>query len=170
MEKMQKIYRVCQVLRWLTIAVGLVFFAYIVLGSFVVEGWDMDISGGTFAQLWQEGVVHKLWLIAVAAPEVTMTLLFYYWLQALFGRYQQGQFFSEASMRCYLWLVWLSFSIFIYELITPFLLLALPHNHEDLGVELTINLGEFFTLSLLVVILHLLKMAQQIEAENKEFV
>lgn len=170
MNNKHTIQRFCFVLRWLTIATGLAFFLYLVIGSFVIDGWDMNVGDGAFATLWHGQHIAKSWLILVASPELLLTLLFYFWLQALFKQYQKAQFFTETSMRCYLWLVWLSMGIFVYELLTPFLLLLLPHGLENLEVGVKVDIGEFFTLSLLIVILYVLRTAQNIDAENKAFV
>ncbi len=164
------IQRLCGIFRYLILTTGAAFLIYIVLALLVVDTWDLNISYHQYDELRQDEGTSQFWLVVVAVPDIIIAFLFYYWLQALFGAYQKGEFFAEYSMRCYLWLVWLKMSDFLYELLTPALLSLVPGVPEETGMHFNIDIGEFFTLALLLVILYVLRNAQQIEAENKEFV
>ncbi len=98
---------------------------------------------------------------------VAALVLGVYWLQRLFSEYQQGHFFTNASMRCIVWLVWLKAAAFIYGIFWPLLLIAVAPI-QDVG--LTIEAGTLVELLVLLLIVHLLKAAQQINDENKAFV
>ncbi len=73
-------------------------------------------------------------------------------------------------MRCYVWLVWLKAAAFVYRILWPLLLNNLTPTQviSDLGV--TIEAGTLGELIVLILIVHLLKEAQQIHDENKAFI
>ena len=73
-------------------------------------------------------------------------------------------------MRCYLWLVWLKVAAFIYGILWPVLLPVLLPAMESADLQVTISAGALVELVVLLMIVHLLKAAQQIYDENKAFV
>ena len=117
---------------------------------------------------WSEGRISSLILGFIVAPIIVLFVLFVYWLQRLFGEFSRGAFFTADGMRCYLWLVWIKVIGFLYGVIVPLLPNMIMGGGEEL--DITFDVLEFFTLMLLVLIIYLLREAQVISNENKEFV
>jgi hypothetical protein len=98
-----------------------------------------------------------------------MLVLGVYWLQRLFGEYQVGHFFTDATMRCYVWLVWLKVGNFGYGAIWPFLLGNVVGTTSGEQAR-AVDVGSLVELVILVLIVHVLKEAQQVHEENQAFV
>ena len=74
-------------------------------------------------------------------------------------------------MRCFLWLVWLNFIAGIDGIFSPAILGAYGNNIDpNIQPKFIFEIISILTMLLLVVIVHLLKSARQLEIENKEFV
>lgn len=170
MTRLHKLQRISAGLRWLVIIVAATIFTAVITGPLLFDQWWVAVGDATFNQLWQDPAVSHALLSAVISPLVVMAALVAYWLQRLFGEFQRGGFFTDSSMRCFLWLVWLKVGSFVYTIAWPLILGALPGAKPDADTEITIDVSAFFTLLLLVVIVHLLREAQAINRENREFV
>ena len=73
-------------------------------------------------------------------------------------------------MRCYRWLVWLKAVSFALDAFWPYLLERASNAPGALTPGVTIDAGSFIELVVLLLIVHLLKEAQQLSDENKAFV
>jgi hypothetical protein len=73
-------------------------------------------------------------------------------------------------MRCYVWLVWLKAANFLYGTIWPYLLEKLSTQPGNVEASITVDAGSFVELIVLILIVHVLKEAQQLNDENKAFV
>jgi hypothetical protein len=167
MDRLEKIQRVSGVLRYVLLLAALMLGGAIAL-ALAAPNQDLIILGdGQLNALRQGGLVSPALLLALATPFGIFLALGVYWLQRLFSEYQQGHFFTDASMRCYVWLVWLKAAAFIYGIVWPLLLTAVAPT-QDIGI--TIEAGTLVELVVLLIIVHLLKAAQQINDENKAFV
>ncbi|MDP5064163.1 MAG: DUF2975 domain-containing protein [Haliea sp.] len=165
MNPLEKIQRVSGVLRTVLLAAALVIGGSIALG---LTNQELFILGdGQLNELRQSGLISPALSLAMMAPFGVVLVLGVFWLQRLFSEYHQGHFFTNASMRCIVWLVWLKAAAFLYGIFWPLLLMAVAPI-QDIG--LTIEAGTLVELVVLLLIVHLLKAAQQINDENKAFV
>jgi len=168
MSQLERIQRLSGVFRYLLLAAATVIGGAVIFALFT-NGQDwVSIGDGRFGELWNSETVSHWALGAVMAPVVITLVLGVYWLQRLFGEYQAGRFFSDGSMRCYVWLVWLKVVSFLYGAIWPLLLEKLSTGTADSTVS--IDAGTFIELIVLILIVHLLKEAQRLNDENKGFV
>lgn len=170
MTKLQNIQRICTLMRYLVIVTSVIIFMAVAAGQLLYDQWWVELSNGAFNELWQQQDSHHVGLSVLISPLLLMFVLGVYWLQKLFGVYQQGQFFTDNNIRCYLWLVWLKFTSFVYGILWPLLLPLLPGYISGNDIGLVINVSDFFTLLLMLCIVHVLKAAQDIHDENKGFV
>jgi hypothetical protein len=170
MGRLETIQRISAVLRYALIVIATVLGGAIAI-AMLTPGQDwVTISDGQFTELWRDGTGNKLLLIAVMSPIGIALILGVYWLQRLFGEYQAGRFFTDGSMRCYLWLVWLKAFSFVYGAIWPLLVVKLTTGGSDADVAISISAGTLVELIVLLVIVHLLREAQQINDDNKAIV
>ena len=166
MTKLQKIQQISGLLRLVVIAIGAAILAILAAGKLLYDQWWLSVSIPLFNELWDSGDISQTVLSLSVAPFIAAGVLGIYWLQRLFAVYQRGEFFGRASMNCYLWLLWLKGGSYLYGLMLPVLLGSLSGRNGEIFVDI----GDLLTLILLMVILHLLKAAQDIDAENREFV
>lgn len=170
MARLERIQRISAVFRYLLIVAAIVLGSAIII-AMLIPGQDwVSVGDGPFGELWHSGTGSRTTLIAIVAPVAIMLVLGVYWLQRLFGEYQAGHFFTDSSMRCYIWLVWLKAANFLYGAIWPFLLEKLSTHPGSVDPSISINAGSFVELIVLIVIVHLLKEAQQLSDENKAFI
>ena len=170
MGRLERIQRFSAVFRYLLIAGSTVICGAVIL-AMLTPGQDwVSVGDGRFAELWNSQTSNHLILIAVMAPMAMTLVLGVYWLQRLFGEYQAGRFFTAGNMRCYVWLVWLKIVSFFYSAIWPLLLEMASKVPGPVDSGLSIDAGTFIELIVLLLIVHLLKEAQQLNDENKGFV
>ena len=170
MGRLEKIQRVSGAIRYLLIAASMVIGCAIITALFTPGQDWVSVGDGLFMELWHRGTSNHLALIAVMAPIAITLVLGVYWLQRLFGEYQAGRFFTDCSLRCYVWLVWLKAVNFLYSAIWPLLLENLSTARGTVESSVSIDAGTFVELIVLLLIVHLLKEAQQLSDENKAFV
>lgn len=170
MKRLERIQRMSAVFRYLLITAATVIGGALILALFTSGQTWVTIADGHFVELWSNGADSRLKLIAVTAPLILTVVLGVYWLQRLFGEYQQGRFFSDGTMRCYVWLVWLKAIYFLYSAVWPALLAKMSAEPGPVELAVTIDAGTFLELLVLLLIVHLLKEAQQLDEENKAFV
>ncbi|WP_299006349.1 DUF2975 domain-containing protein [uncultured Shewanella sp.] len=175
MKKLMKISGVFRVLIILA-AVGVVVF----LGYRYIDSDALRFGGSPlFHALWFHDNANRGLLFAIQLPLFLALVLGAFWLQRLLGYFQQGHFFSNQTMNCYLWLIWIKIVSFGYKFIQP---LIIHHYYSVLEqqtplhltghfpLQLEISFDSITTLLLLLVIAYLLKAAKDIEAENKTFI
>lgn len=168
-DRLEAIQRASGVIRYLLIGGASAIGAVLIL-SLLIPGQSWVIIGdGLFNELWEANGDNRPALIAVTAPVGILLLLGVYWLQRLFGEYQSGHFFSDSSMRCYLWLVWLKAVNFVYAAALPAMLMMVSSGQSEPG-QTEIDAGTFLELIVLLVIVHVMKQAQKLSDENKAFV
>ena len=170
MARLERIQRISAVFRYLLMAAAIVLGSAIIIAMFSPGQDWVSIGDGRFSGLWHSETSSRTTLIAIMAPVAIMLVLAVYWLQRLFGEYQAGHFFTDGSMRCYIWLVWLKAANFLYGAIWPFLLEKLSTQPGSVEPSISINAGSLVELIVLIVIVHLLKEAQQLSDENKAFI
>ncbi len=170
MSRLHKVQRTSAILRWLVIIVAVAILALAIAAPLLFDQWWVAVDNVSFNQLWQNPAVSRALLCLIIAPALIMAALGAYWLQRLFGEFQRGEFFTDGNLRCFAWLVWLKFANFIYTAVWPLLLSVVPGAPADTEAEITIDISALFTLLLLLVIVHLLREAQAINRENREFV
>ncbi|MEE4144612.1 MAG: hypothetical protein V2I26_07415 [Halieaceae bacterium] len=170
MKELQSIQRISGVLRYLLLFGAAVLGAAFALMVLVPDQQLVSLGDGQLNALRRSGAIGPQLMLAVAAPVVVLLALGVYWLQRLFHQYQQGHFFTGGNMRCYLWLVWLKAAAFLYGILWPPLLSSWLPGLDSADVQVTISAGALVELLVLLLIVHLLKAAQQIHEENKAFV
>lgn len=137
----------------------------------VNDSINFGVDPNMINQLWHHPEASKTMLLGFILPGFVLVLVFGYWLQKLFLLFQQGVFFSQNNMRCFVWLVWLNFLSGIDDIFSPFLLGFYGQKFDsNIRPELAFEMIEFFTMMLLIIIVYLLKEAKQLDKENKEFV
>jgi hypothetical protein len=170
MDRLQKIQRVSAVLRYLLIAAATAIGVAVIIAMFSPgQGW-VTVGQGRFFELWNSEASSRMTLIAIMLPTVTILCLGVYWLQRLFGEYQAGQFFTDSSMRCYIWLVWLKATNFLYGAVWPQLLASMSTSEGAIEPAINIQVSTLIETIVLLLVVYLLKEAQQINDENKAFV
>ena len=170
MNRLDRIQRISGVLR-IVLLVATVFLMGALLMALMVPGQDwVTLGDGALNELRNSGAIGPGMMAAIAAPFILILALGVFWLQRLLSEYQRGNFFTDGSMRCYIWLVWLKAASFVYGIIWPLLLRSLNSTLDPADASVTIEAGTLVELIVLLVIVHLLKAAQQIHDENKAFV
>ncbi len=170
MSNLERIQVISRVLRYLVIAIASGILVAVIIGQLIFGQWWISLGDDNFNVLWENQEVSRVLLAAVMAPLLVIMLMGVYWLQRLLSEFQKGYFFTESNMRCFLWLLWLKVASFVYAILWPLVLSLFLSQEQSADMEILLNIGDFFDLLLLVVILHLLKAAQSINRENKEFV
>lgn len=167
MDRLERIQRISGVLRSVLLFASLLLTGAIVLAVLAPAQNLIVLGDGQLNELHRSGSISSALMLAVVAPFGIFLALGIYWLQRLFSEYRQGHFFADSSMRCYVWLVWLKAAAFLYGILWPLLLIAVTPNQD---LDITIEAGTVIELVVLLLIVHLLKAAQQINDENKAFV
>jgi hypothetical protein len=170
MDRLEKIQRISAVFRYLLIAAATVLGSAVIIAIFTPGQEWVSIGDAHLTELWNNGSSNRLAMMAVTAPIALTLILGVYWLQRLFGEYQAGRFFTDSTMRCYVWLVWLKAINFLYSALWPSLLAKLSTDGGGANLSLSIEAGTLVELIVLLLIVHLLKEAQQLNDENKAFV
>jgi Protein of unknown function (DUF2975) len=167
---MDNIKTLSRVLRYLIVGIS-VLIAGAVLAAMLSGGqaW-LTIGDERLAGLLQSGRVSGFAVFAIMSPVGIIFLLATYWLQRLFGVYAAGDFFSEDSLSCYLWLVWLKAASFLYQIVLPAIVDALAPASDTNQIGIVIEASALVELVLLVFIVHILREAQRINEENESFV
>jgi len=170
MERLHRIQRISAVLRYLSLLAGVGVCAALVYVLLVPSQQLITLGDGQLLALHRAGAIGPSLMLALLAPIGITLILGVYWLQRLFKEYQQGQFFSEGTVRCYVWLVWLKAAGFVYGIVLPWILGSLSPAGEAAEVAVTIEPGTLVELIVLILIVHVLREAQQIDDENKAFI
>ena len=170
MGRLERVQKISGALRYLLIFASTLMGAAVVL-ALLLPGQDwVTVGDGRLTELWENRAVSRTVSSALLAPIGALLVLGVYWLQRLFGEYQAGNFFTDGTMRCYVWLVWLKVASFFYSLIWPLLLMKLPATGNTAEINLTVDAGTLVELIVLLVIVHLLREAQHISDENRAFI
>jgi hypothetical protein len=170
MKELERIQWISGVLRYLVLFGAVALGGAFALMLLVPDQELVSLGDGQLNELRRTGAIGPQLMLGLSVPVIVLLALGIYWLQRLFHQYQQGHFFAEGSMRCYLWLVWLKVAAFIYGILWPVLLPVLLPAMEYTDLQVTISAGALVELVVLLLIVHLLKAAQQIYDENKAFV
>lgn len=111
------------------------------------------------------GALDTLYLLLVG--------VFLFWLQRLLGYFQRAEYFSNHSIRCYLWMVWIFVTLLLVPVLQKLYLHYLSYRYLpdlDLPMVFEFNFSSLVLLILLPMIIYLLRIAQSLESENQEFV
>jgi len=169
--RLEGIQRFSGIVRYLLIAATAVIGIAILIAA-LTPGQDwVSVADGSFSELWaSDSTSGRPTLLVVVAPVLVCVALGAYWLQRLFGEYQAGRFFTDGTMRCYIWLVWLKAFYFVYGTIYPLILATMEPASANAELSLTVDAGSLVELLVLITVVHVLKAAQQINDENQAFV
>ena len=170
MNRLDRIQRIGGFLRYLLLFLAAVLCGAIALTVLMPGQTLVTLGDGQLNELRGSGAISTGLMLAIVAPIVLLLGLGIYWLQRLFSEYQQGNFFTDGSMRCYVWLVWLKAAGFVYGITWPLLLAALSPAGAATDVAINIEAGTLVELTVLLLIVHLLRAAQQLHDENKAFI
>ena len=170
MSQLDRVQRISGCLRY-TVLLSAVVLACAVAITLFVPGQDWVILGdGLLNNLFSSGTIGMKLMLVLLTPILIILATGMYWLQRLFREYQLGNFFTDSSMRCYLWLVWLKAAAFVYGMFWPMTLSNLASTGVLPDPSVNIEAGTLVEIIVLIVIVHVLKEAQQIHDENKAFV
>ncbi|MGI9278027.1 MAG: DUF2975 domain-containing protein [Endozoicomonas sp.] len=166
-----KIKVISKAIRWLILSLSAVAVAYLLWSFFYQGTYNFNSDSTQFQQLWYESEANKGALFLYTAPGLILWAVLVYWACRLLSSFEQGNYFSQESIRCYLWLVWVQVAMFVGHILFT-LGISFYHRQlfEDSVTMLSLDLTEIFILFFMVVVLHVLKAARQIEQENKEFI
>ncbi len=158
-------------LKWSVVGMSLLAFGYILIAYAVQGVFNFNSDSPLFTELWQLEQASKGLLMLTRLPAFILWFLIVFWSYRLFSYFEQAEYFSDRSVRCYVWLVWIQAALLVQNILVQ-LALAYYHAHffDDTVMALNLDLSRFFTLILMISIVHILKMARQVELENKEFV
>ena len=170
MNSLQRLQVISRLFRYLllgfgTLIVGAVGIALLVTG----QEW-LSIGNEHLAQLVQAGDISGAGAVILLAPVGVIFVLGIYWLQRLFGAYAAGRFFTDESMRCYLWLVWRKVASFVYQLTLPILMGWFAAAGSAISADVVVDVSTLAELMVLLLIVHILREAQRLNEENKGFV
>lgn len=167
MERLRKISGILRifVLIAITAIVGYLLYGYVIENKLYTD------TSALYLELWKNTSISQSLLIAFKAPSFLAFLWGIFWLQKLLAYYQQGEFFGQEAMRCYIWLIWLKLMGLLLGVIET---LSVGFYYDsvlgDADINLSIDFGAITTTLLMLIIVYLLKAAKEIEAENKEFI
>ena len=170
MKPLDRIRTVSRVFRYLLIGTGTVIVIAVSVALLAAGQEWLSIGDERLASLLQSGAISGTAAAALLAPIGLIFLLGIYWLQRLFGAYAAGRFFTDESMACYLWLVWLKVASFAYQLVLPLLLNWLATPASPVDTDVIIDISTLVELMVLLLIVHILREAQRINDENESFV
>lgn len=166
-----KIRIVSRCLKWSVVGLSLLALGYILI-AYVVQGrFNFNSDSPLFIELWQHQQASKSLLILMSLPALLLWSLIVFWSYRLFSYFELEEYFSDRSVRCYIWLIWIQVALFAQNIIVE-LALGYYHAHffEDTTMSISLDLSRLFSLLLMISIVHILKVARQVELENKEFV
>ena len=169
-NRLDRIQRISKALRYVLLGLSVALCGAIVLMLLMPDQAWVTLGDGRLNELHRTGDVDLWLMLAVMAPIALLLALGIYWLQRLFGEYQQGKFFTDGTMRCYVWLVWLKAAGFFYGILWPILLISLAPSQTATNAGVTIEAGTLVELAVLLLIVHLLREAQRIHDENEAFI
>ena len=128
------------------------------------------IGDERLASLMQSGAISGAVAAALLVPLGLIFILGIYWLQRLFAAYAAGRFFTDETMTCYLWLVWLKVASFAYQIALPLMFTWFASPASPVDANINIEVSTVVELMVLLVIVHILREAQRINDENESFV
>lgn len=170
MAKLKNVQKLCEWLRYIVIFTSFSVLAAIFISQVYYGHWIVSFSNPALDTLWADPNTDKTMIYLISSPIIAIVFLSVYWLQRLFGEYSKGEFFTNNNMKCYLWLIWLKIIHFIYSLSLPFIFGFFPEQMGRHEASIALDISSFFTWLLLICIVYVLKMAQEINNENKEFI
>jgi len=173
-QKIKKIARRLRLGTWLlgALLLGLAI-AGLVTGDPMVSVNNRLLDAELTAALTENSLYPQGLISASQWLQLAGVVLFLFWLQRLMGFFQRGDYFSNPAIRCYLWMAWLIFALLVLPGLNKVYLYYLCYRYlpeTDVPLELTINFSSLVLLVLLPLIIYLLRVAQSLETENREFV
>ncbi|WP_409438192.1 DUF2975 domain-containing protein [Shewanella sp. SP2S2-6] len=170
-QNFEKLIKISEFCRWLVLFSAVAIVGYLIYCYWAYDDIRFNSRNTQLLELWHLASANRMLLLAILTPLFITFLLGVYWLQRLLSCYQRGLFFSDESMKCYLWLVWLKVAALVFEMLQT---LGIGYYHqsffEDGRIELVLDFGNITTILLMLLIVYLLKAARDYEAENQEFV
>ncbi|OCQ21879.1 hypothetical protein A7985_08705 [Pseudoalteromonas luteoviolacea] len=165
-----KVQKLSKTVRWSILGVSaivLLFMSY----QLLINGQIRYIDSRPFMTLWESNEVSRTILFLASAPTLFLVFFSIYWMNKLLLEFQQGDFFSHTSFRCYIGFVWTKIIAILYGTVLNFAM-GMWHSkfYESTDLVVKIEFGYLTTLVLLAIVAHLLKAAKALEDENKEFV
>jgi hypothetical protein len=175
-----KLKLVCNVIRY-GVLVFIITFVLAMAGQYVLN------DGGTVT-LWGSSLTYnlvgsKFYQDMAATPGVSLwgvaffplltfcvTTFASFWFYRLFGYYAKGQFFGDDVMRCYFMIIFTRIIDFFYTAFYDQLIWMFHPGRSEIKANILFDVQAFFTLVVLLVILYILKMANQLDKENQEFI
>ena len=165
MTKAVKIQKISKLLRFIVIAVGFVSAILLTLTLLDIKQIITPVSAPWFSELWYSTEYQPL-VALFLTPGYLAFFVLLYWLQKLLSEFQVGHFFSDLTIKCYLWMAWTQFFRYVYDIIwAPLLSLFV-----DFEGEIHLDIENAISLVLIVFFVHVLKLARDIQNENQGFI
>ncbi|CAM4295166.1 hypothetical protein [Pseudoalteromonas byunsanensis] len=167
---MDKIQKISGVMRWTVLLIAVVVISYLLYQQWI-ENTIAYFENEMLYHLWESDQASNGLITLFLAPILVLMALSVYWIFALLGQFQQGEFFSPLALRYYVAFIWTKVAGLLYKLLLS-IVVAKWHGALFDSNKLIIHLefGYLTTLILMGLVAYLLKAAKAIEDENKEFV
>ncbi|MEM7020860.1 MAG: hypothetical protein AAF512_26395 [Pseudomonadota bacterium] len=174
-DKLQKVAKRLRIAVWVFCAAMLVIFIVDLCSDHADIHVKHSWTDNAVVDALQERSMFPTALFAgIQQLELLLVIGFMFWLQRLFGLFGRGEYFSNQSVTCCLWLAWLFITILVIPILQQAYLFYLGKRflppEVDVSFTLHLNLGSLVLIVMLPMIIYLLRIAQTLELENKEFI
>ncbi|WP_105167792.1 DUF2975 domain-containing protein [Pseudoalteromonas sp. T1lg23B] len=167
---MDKIQKISGIMRWTVVLI-----ATVVVGYLLYQQWVANtivyFENEMLYHLWDSDQASNGLLTLLLTPILLLMALSVYWIFALLGQFQQGEFFSPLALRYYVAFIWTKVAGLLYKMLLA-VVVAKWHDvlFDSNKLIIHFEFGYLTTLILMGLVAYLLKAAKAIEDENKEFV
>ncbi|MCF6437620.1 MULTISPECIES: hypothetical protein [Pseudoalteromonas] len=167
---MDKIQKISGVMRWTVVLIAVVVISYLLYQQWVANT-IVYFENHMLHELWESDQANNSLVALLLAPILMLMILSVYWILALLGQFQQGEFFSPLALRYYVAFIWTKVAGLLYKMLLGFVVAKWHDALFDSNLLIIqFEFGYLTTLILMGVVAYLLKAAKAIEDENKEFV
>lgn len=167
---LDKIQKRSKAIRWVILLFAgcvLAFIGY----EFLTQGRLSYHNEPLFDALWQSGKVSKISLFLTTLPILLLAIGGVYFICKLLVHFERGNFFTQDCFSCFIYFIGTKIASILYS---GCLGIATAYWHtsyfETTELVVGIEFGELVTLGILATVAYLLRAAQEISDENKEFI
>ena len=162
---MASIQNLSNILRWLVwlFPIG----ASILLITGGLGPLTVAINNDILATAWLSGLEAETGLIAFMVLKASLLLTTVFWISRLFKAFSRGVFFGAPAITCFVWLGWLYFMDFLLD---QALSVYAYYFLEYQDISFDIRVGQVCMMVLLLIVVHILRVASRLQEENESFV
>ena len=169
-NKVIKIKKISTFIKWLLLIFTTTVVVYL-FQQLLIEGQIRYYAGPVFDKLWQSDTANKTLLGLITLPVFILMLLSVYFIVKALNLFQKGIFYSSANFIGYFGFIWTKIVIIVYEIVILYVFTKMNTPvGEDLTLRIELEFGHITTLFFMLVLIYLLKVAKEVDDENKEFV